>query len=223
VTASEFAYAQARIQARHAARAEEAEWARLHGSSTLGDFLVLARATGLRRWVAHLAPSHGAREIERSLRADFNAHVAEVASWLPERWRDATRFVARLPLLPERELSSLGSAPHAERDGDRLLDDWSSRWQSLWPHVSSSERRSLQALSDAVGRHRKEMASGDGDGWLLRAELESRLLRLFRSQRERPVSVFCHLALTALELERLRGALLRRALFQAVRSDAAWV
>jgi hypothetical protein len=216
VTAAEFAFAQARIQARHAERPDESQWERLHASATLGEFLVLARASGLRRWVAHIGLTHGPHEIERSLRADFRAYVLEVASFVPERWRPATSFVAGLPLLPlaavpsgpngrsrgplaPAELSSLDVALGHEREGDRLLEKWSSRWRSLWPRASADERRSL------------------------RSQLEARLIKLFRSERERPAPVFCHLALTALELERLRGALLRRSLFPDVRSDAAWV
>ena len=204
----DFAYAQARIQARHAERPDEATWARLHASTTLAHFLTMARATGLRRWVAHLKPSHGAYDIERSLGNEFRTYVQEVASWLPERWQDATRAVGNLPLASEGE-------------GKRLLGLWRARW----PRTSGGERRALDALVDALSRHWAEMASADtsSDGWVLRAALGARLGRLFRAEREQPAAVFCHLGMIALDVERLRGALLRRALFEDVRSDAAWV
>ena len=208
MTATEFAYAQARIQARHAERPDEATWARLHASTTLAHFLTMARATGLRRWVAHLKPGHAARDIERSLRTEFRSYVQDVASWLPERWQDATRAVGELPLASEGE-------------GKRLLGLWRARW----PRTSVGERRALDAVIVALSRHSDQMATADAssDGWTLRAALGTQLGRLFRSEREQPAVVFCHLGLIALDVERLRGALLRRALFEDVRSDVAWV
>jgi hypothetical protein len=208
VTATEFAYTQARIQARHAQRPDEATWARLHASTTLAHFLTAARATGLRRWVAHLKPGHAAQDIERSLGTEFRSYVREVASWLPERWQDATRAVGELPLASEGE-------------GKRLLELWRARW----PRASVGQRRALNALVDALSRHSDEMATAasTSDGWLLRAALGTQLARLFRAEREQPTAVFCHLGMIALDVERLRGALLRRALFEDVRSDVAWV
>ena len=208
MTGMDFAYAQARIQARHAERPDEATWARLHASTTLGHFLTMARATGLRRWVAHLKPAHGVHDIERSLRTEFRSYVHEVASWLPERWQDATRAVGNTPL-------------ESEGEGKRLLELWRARW----PRMSGRERRALDALVETLSRHLEEMAtaSASSDGWVLRAALGARLGRLFRAECEQPAAVFCHLGMIALDVERLRGALLRRALFEDVRSDAAWV
>lgn len=220
MSASEFAYAQARLQARHAERPDEGLWMRLRATTSYAAFLSAAASTVLRGSIAHLHTSHDARDIERSLHADFRERVDEIASWLPDRWQPATRFVAELPLVPF-VLEKLG------RDGvDRhALVGWQVRWQTLWPSMPRAELRALGALHAALSSHFRDMASADSqsDGWLLRAELASQLERLFRAEREQPAPVFCHLALTALDLERLRGALLRRLLFEDVGSDVAWV
>jgi hypothetical protein len=54
------------------------------------------------------------------------------------------------------------------------------------------------------------------DGWPLRRTLQARLTLLFRRAMLDPAAAFAYLALTALDLERLRGELLRRAAFPAL-------
>ena len=54
------------------------------------------------------------------------------------------------------------------------------------------------------------------DGWPLRRALQARLALLFRRAMLDPAAAFIFLALTALDLERLRGELLRRAAFPGV-------
>ena len=49
--------------------------------------------------------------------------------------------------------------------------------------------------------------------WLLRRELRERLRLRFRQQTLQPLVPFIYLALVALDLERLRSALISRALF----------
>jgi hypothetical protein len=51
------------------------------------------------------------------------------------------------------------------------------------------------------------------DGWPLRRALEARLTLLFRRAMLDPAAAFVFLALAALDLERLRGELVRRAAF----------
>ena len=51
------------------------------------------------------------------------------------------------------------------------------------------------------------------DGWALRRALHARLSQLFRRATLEPAAAFIFLALSALDCERLRGELLRRAVF----------
>jgi len=46
-------------------------------------------------------------------------------------------------------------------------------------------------------------------------------VNLLRRRRDQPVTVFCHLLLSALELHRLREGLLRRALFNDLAAEGA--
>ncbi len=51
------------------------------------------------------------------------------------------------------------------------------------------------------------------DGWPLRRTLQARLTLLFRRAMIDPAAAFIFLALAALDLERLRGEILRRVIF----------
>jgi hypothetical protein len=108
-----FAYAQARLQARHGARPDERVWRRLETVGELGMYLEIARNTPLRHWVAGLNPAHGAHEIELTLRQQFRHYTDEVAHWLPGRWQDPVRWVRRLPDLPALQYLLTGAAAPA--------------------------------------------------------------------------------------------------------------
>ena len=199
-----FAYARARMQARHGQRPDDAVWNRLHASGSLAHFLEAARNTGLRPWVSHLSVRTAPHDVELTLRADFSAYVAEVASWVPKAWRPAVLWVKHIARVPIGELPP---------------------WQKLWPRTTRSERATLSAFAAGIERHLERMAhvEAERDGFGERARLERELSRLFRWHTEEPVTPFCHLALTALDLERLRGAVVRRTLFPDARSEVAWV
>ena len=199
-----FAYARARMQARHGERPDEIVWNRLHASSSLAHFLEAARGTGLRRWVSHLTVRTPPHDVELTLRADFTQYVGEVATWVPDAWRAAVLWVAGLVRVPLADLED---------------------WRALWPRTTHSERAHLVLFTRTLERHLDAMAHADSasDGFAERARLELEFARLFRWHAEEPVAPFCHLGLVALDLERLRGAVLRRALFPDVRSEVAWV
>ena len=95
-----FAYAQARLQARHGQRADQQVWRRLHSTGDLANYLQMARRTVLRPWVIGIDSSQSSHNIEFSLRHQFRRYVDEVASWLPADWRAAFQALKRLPLLP---------------------------------------------------------------------------------------------------------------------------
>ena len=250
-----FAYAQARLQARHAQRLDPAAWQRLGASTSLAHFLEAAQKSGLHAWVAHLHAGLSARELERSLGRELAACVEEVASWLPVSWQPATLWVAKLPLLasmatllgeverpawvplhpdtePLAELSwderasaiaACGLAPLANPAlGTNVAERWAHQFRKLWPRMLPSARDGLEALYQSSSRYFRESTDPSRSGWQLDAELDEEVTRLFRRHPEQPAAVFCHLCLVALDLSRLRGAVVRRALFAGVESEAAW-
>ncbi len=203
---SGFEYAQARLQARHGARPDGVTWRRLHASASLEHFLEACGRSGLSPWVAELHPDQSPQRVERALAGAFRRHAEEVASWLPPPWQPAVRWSGELPF-------------PGGRDGD------TDAWRASWPHASPDRRAALGALTALLDEHRERMQSAnlEEDGWGLRDELDQKLSRLFRRHTREPVAALCHLALTALDLERLRGAVLRRLLFSDVESEASWV
>lgn len=254
----DFAYAQARMQARHAEQPDDALWQRLHTSRDLGHFLEAARGTGLRRWLGHVTERTEVHAVERGLRRELREHVQEVASWVPSGWAQAVRFTARLVDLPvlerllgreppppwvrddvelarfaleERDArreamqaAGLGPIVEAALQGRTAREGWLERWRELLPRRLGGGVAELREMAERVAAHVDRMAgSRELDGWEARAGLERDLARAFRWRAMRPVAVWAHLGLTALELERLRGALLRRRLFPDVRSEVAWV
>ncbi|MEA2078575.1 MAG: hypothetical protein U9P00_01725, partial [Pseudomonadota bacterium] len=59
-----FAYAQARLQARHGQRADEKVWRHLHSTGDLSNYLQMARQTVLRPWVIGIDGSQSSHDIE---------------------------------------------------------------------------------------------------------------------------------------------------------------
>lgn len=92
---------------------------------------------------------------------------------------------------------------------------WAGHWRSLWPRTGGRETRGLDALQHLVAEHLGRMAEADGPerGQQHRDELGAGLVRIFRRHSRSPAAAFAHLGVIALDLERLRGGLLTRALF----------
>lgn len=105
------------------------------------------------------------------------------------------------------------------------LEAWVSHWRRLWPLAPDAFLRPLEALLRLMLDHRQRMIldGAEADGWRTRAELTGQLEFMFRRYAQQPAAVFSHLALVALDLERLRGALVRRTLFPNVRGRVTWV
>jgi phytoene dehydrogenase-like protein len=202
-----FPYAQARLQARHAARPGSALWIRLEASRTLGHYLESARGSVLEAWLSGLHAGSGVHEIEPSLRRAFRRYVGQVASWLPERWQPSVAWTAELAELPTRA------------DQDDALTEWRRRFHELSPPATPAQRRGLELLADRIEGFRNDLLAAersqpDADAGEHDRALEHALIRLFRRQTEQPAAALCHLALTALDVERLRGGLVGRALFE---------
>jgi hypothetical protein len=54
-----------------------------------------------------------------------------------------------------------------------------------------------------------------------RRDIARTLTKIFRTRSCSPVALFAHLALVGIDLERLRGGLVRRRVFGAVRAESA--
>lgn len=123
----------------------------------------------------------------------------------------------------ERESAGFGAAP-AEgilaplaavwSNPDRIGSMWRAEWQRRIPSRCTDDTTLLDELARTLERHLAAFHDGAvRDGWPLRRALQARLVLLFRRAILDPAAVFIFLALIALDLERLRGELLRRAAF----------
>lgn len=218
------AYAQARMQARHADRLSPRQWTELSASRTAEHLLRSVRESSLGRWTRLLDRAPDARAVEDALALEFRTHTDEVAEWVGPPWDHAVRWVRWLPLLVRLE-GSEENAARAARDGGagELVDRdarsiWHARFRSLEPRSSESLEELLDMVARELHRRRTETESAGA-----RARFERELERRFRRHAGTPVAVFAHLALTLVDLERLRAAILVRLLLIDERSAVAWV
>ena len=130
------------------------------------------------------------------------------------------QFLQRDPrvVLEKSPLKALLPAPKRELT---LPARWYAHWRSLWPQ-GSAERRALTTLTETIKAHiaRLDRAGPQDVNASYRRDLAQKVTRMFRRHAGTPVAVFCHLALVALDLERLRGDLVRRALFEPAKEAA---
>ncbi|WP_137893146.1 hypothetical protein [Ramlibacter sp. 2FC] len=244
----DFAYAQARIQARYGERPQPQVWQQLDGVADFALYLEQARGTPLRPWVASLAPSTPVHELESRLRAVLRALIDEVAGWLPREWGPAVRWTAQLACLPVAQQLARGAEPRpwmrrddslapwlsaspegpdgrpagpmarlrqaARQEGGWLPDAWLAEWRGLWPLMDPGQRRSLERLAQLIRSHLLGFARMAPErAWELRRALQQTLQRWFRGAAFEAAAAFIYLALVALDLERLRAALVGRALY----------
>ena len=242
-------YAQARLQARFGERPDESLWRRLADARGPAALLEVARASGLRRWIAGIEASSDHHRIEITLRARWRECVAETASWMPERWQSSVRWTAVLADLPALCRLARGEAPLEWMRRDPVLGPYAgaqederraklrhealafagaawpergaaapaaARFQSPVRHAWRAEwrrrrprRGDAQALEELAelmeSRFTEPMAAG-------RHEFLRRLRVQFRRSTLRPSAAFAFLALSALDIERLRAELLARVL-----------
>ena len=100
-------------------------------------------------------------------------------------------------------------------DGD-AGDAWLEQWRQRWPRCRRSDLRALAYISGLCAEHLQRFRQCPPEQtWSLRQALRERLRLQFHLYLLQPAAVFILLALVALDLERLRRALLDRALFAA--------
>ena len=238
----EFAYAQARAQARLGERLTPAAWQLLEASGTLAQYLHAARSTALRDRVRSLTAVSSPHSIERNLRREWRAEVRAAASWVPERWRPAVAWTAWLCDLPtlarleqgsevlpwmadDAQLASFAIDDRALRQhelvsagvgalaGDTdVLAAWRQQFEALLPAGDPGVRR-LHDFVARVDAYRQQPDTRSATRKAPGQLLEARAARLVRRNLQEAVTVFAHLLLVALELGRLRSGLVRRALF----------
>lgn len=241
-------FAQARLQARHGVRADDAAWQRLETAREFAALLDAARSSPLRAWVVGLTPHSGAHDIDAVMRTHWRATVAEAVAWMPRDWQPALAWCALLPLLPalqhlarggavapwmredadlralcavapEHRAAALAAGPLAGlapawRAAQTFAAVWLQAWQARLPQPLRTEGDSLHGVVQAVRAHARDFAAAPaGQGNLLRRALQARLVLLLRRCAMEPAAAFIHVALCALDLERLRGELIGRAVF----------
>lgn len=213
MTSPRLAYAQARMAARHADRADAALWASLGASRSAAHWLAAARATPLARWVQHLDRDPDTGDVEAALELAFAGHVDEVSVWVGEPWAAAVRATRALPLLEQHDAEEPGAAAH-----------WYATFRGSWPRAPSPFVRGVEEVVQLVAQHRRRMRDADvrDSGRELRDELGRQLERGFRRFAVTPAAALCHLGLTWLEIERLRGELLVRLVLPGAGSDVPW-
>ncbi len=121
-----FAYAQVRLQSRHAERPGPMDWRVLQGVGDVVHYLQVARRTRLRRWVTALHGAQDSHQIELSLRGQFCDYADEVARWLPRPWNETVGWVKRLPDLPAIRYLLNGEQPQAWMREDPRLQAFAS-------------------------------------------------------------------------------------------------
>lgn len=124
----------------------------------------------------------------------------------------------RITALEKSPLAAL--APGTNR-ASTLAGRWSAHWRSLWPR--GTQTGALDELAAAVQSHVEQLqrAAARETSAPYRRALAQKLTRLFRRHSAAPVAAFAHLAMVALDIERLRGDLVRRRLFPAMSTKEA--
>jgi len=225
----DFDYAQARMQARFGARASANAWTQAHAAKSLDAFLETARRSALAAWIAALETESTQEGREGRLRERLRGRIAELASWLPEPWREAMRWTARLVDLPAIQYLASGrpawpwmrgeatlAAPlregRAPERPQRLLDEWLAAWRERWPAADAGERAGLERLVTTVRGHLEAFPrSPPRDAWDARERFERSVVRIFREEALAPAAAFAYVVLAALEAERVRAELVTRA------------
>jgi hypothetical protein len=102
----------------------------------------------------------------------------------------------------------------AEGDSEQVLSRWVHEWQSRLPALRRGAARPLEIFSRDLSAHLAAFRQCSPDAaWDLRQALRDRLRLRFHQRALQPLTVFLYLALVLLDLERLRGELVRRCVY----------
>ena len=236
-------YACARIGARVGERPNEAAWRAIAGIRGFAAFVDAARTPPFRRWTSGIAADAEPHGVEAVLLGHWRALVDEVRTWMPEQWHAAIAWAGALGDLPVaqyiarggislawmrddpayRELGRDGGPPTSSplaplartwTNPEGFFRVWADEWSLLLPQRYRAERNAITDYARLLVADRATRTDSPGnDGSLARRALVSRLAALYRRATLDPAAAFIFLALSALDMERLRGELLRRAIF----------
>ena len=106
-----WSYVQARLQARHGERLQEADWRAIEAARSIDQFIERAHASPLRRFTERVHARTSSHAIERILRDAWRSYVTEVAGWVPAAWRQAVIWTSHVPDLPIIDALLRGEAP----------------------------------------------------------------------------------------------------------------
>lgn len=214
-----FSYVQARIQARHGRRPDDSDWSRLESCDSAHAYLEAARTGVLAPWAEGLTSDEDIHRLEAALNRSWRAYLRRVASWSPEPWREAIEWCGCLPDVPAAaHVAATGERPPwlSEEAGETPadVDEWRQGWHGRMPSPDASGRAGLRSLEGAVETwmtaNRDPERASVSRAASLREEFERRVTTVFRRHALGPAALFAHLLLTALDVQRFRGGLLRR-------------
>jgi len=119
---------------------------------------------------------------------------------------------------PEERIAALQRSPLAPlapalRGRVSLSHAWYTHWQRLAPGGDEPTRQLRSRLCATLERPPEAMLRAQDSSMALRQDLGVRLSQLFRAGAGTVVASACHVALLALDLERLRGGLIGRRIF----------
>jgi hypothetical protein len=139
--------------------------------------------------------------------------LTEIAQTDPEQRREA---------LEQTRLSRI-AAPLLE--GTPPVAAWLDGWQREWPAEDAADMTALRRLRQVFRRHISTILEEPLEhppGPALRRQINERFNMAFRRESGRIAAVFAHFGLMALDLERLRGGLVLRALFPDPAERPQW-
>ncbi len=242
--------AHARVHARLGQRADAAHWQRLEVVREPAALLQAARQTPLRPWLVGLTADSDAGAVEAALRGHWLALVDDTVRWMPPHWHPALKWFAlgaELPalqhlarggqtwpwLLHEPHWRALAESTPAQRAAVLTDGPWAplaaawpapdalgAAWLDEWRRRCGGDE-GLGRLTALLQRHLQDMARAPaGSAAPQRRQLAVQLRLLLRRLGPSAAVGFVHLALSALELQRLRGELLTRRLFDSALQEA---
>ncbi|RKT47656.1 hypothetical protein [Thiocapsa rosea] len=98
---------------------------------------------------------------------------------------------------------------------------WQTAWRERWPSCRGRCRRDLDGFSRLIQAHLERFRDAPcASAWELREALRDDLRASLHQHPVQPVALFAYLAIVFLDLERLRAALLSRAVFDTERLDS---
>jgi hypothetical protein len=98
---------------------------------------------------------------------------------------------------------------------------WLAHWQTLTPRSDAQTRQLVGRILRAIDTHLDRLLNNAADTLALRKGLADQLMTLFRAGGSTTAATVCHLALLALDLERLRGGLVSRSVVAVRAAEAA--